>query len=98
MVFALIVSAALASAAQPATTSSSGLGNAQVERSLEPASEVLPKDASSSHTCGYIRAFIFRRNDHHAPKFEREVTCVPLTRQKLKKADGKVHLEPLDIR
>ena len=95
MVFALIVSAALASAAQPATTSSSGL---QVEKSLEPASEVLPKDASSSHTCGYIRAFIFRRNDHHAPKFEREVTCVPLTRQKLKKADGKVHLEPLDIR
>ena len=56
-------------------------------------SPIVQRFTDAAPACAYIRAFIYSSGLN--PRFEREVTCVPLKRQGLKKAHGTVHVVPI---
>lgn len=94
LLFAILFSASPSTAAQP--PASDGTISPAVSSAAAGLTESTLPQASSAHrpsgldspddVCYKIRAYIFKRDDDHAPQFVRSTTCGPRT-PRLKKSE-----------
>jgi len=110
LLLSMIMSAGVATAAQPAQSVASAPMVASVENPplLDGSGDAQPFQLTpteprannglspSGDICYKIRAYIFRRDDDHAPEFVRSTTCGPLKPRAKDAAWPKARLVPAD--